>query len=400
MGSAAAKLLGAGLAIGLGVIGPGIGLGIFIGKALESIARQPELSGDVRTNMFIGIGVTEAVALYAFVVAPHPHLRGQVRPRRSRREVVEGETGMLNSQPGLMIWTLITFAIAVFVLWRYAFGPLQRIMDERRQGIQESITAAEETRAEAARLLEEYKETLTKVRGEAEEILERSRQAGESVKSEIMAEAKEQAERTLARAHEQIERDTRAAVQQIKTQVADLTLLAAEKVATRSLTDADHRRLIEEALREVDARGAGRGARVSDEQIARVYAAALFAAADEAGVVERVRAELGQLVEALAESEPLRDVLVEPADRAGRQAARARRPHRRRRSPARQHAAAAGREGSPDAAGRRARRVRASGRRAGQDASSSRSPRRSRSTPTSSSRSSRVSRRRPARRCA
>ena len=69
MDSHAARLLGAGLAIGLGVIGPGIGLGTMIGSALQSIARQPELTGDIRTNMFIGIGVTEAVALYAFVVA-------------------------------------------------------------------------------------------------------------------------------------------------------------------------------------------------------------------------------------------------------------------------------------------------------------------------------------------
>ena len=69
MNDAAAKLLGAGLAMGLGAIGPGVGLGIMIGKALESIARQPEVAGDIRTNMFIGIGVTEAVALYAFVVA-------------------------------------------------------------------------------------------------------------------------------------------------------------------------------------------------------------------------------------------------------------------------------------------------------------------------------------------
>jgi len=69
MGTAAAKLLGAGLAIGLGAMGPGIGLGLFIGKALEAMARQPEASGEVRTNMFIGIGVTEAVALYAFVIA-------------------------------------------------------------------------------------------------------------------------------------------------------------------------------------------------------------------------------------------------------------------------------------------------------------------------------------------
>lgn len=65
----AAKLLGAGLAMGLGSLGPGIGLGMLVSKTVESIARQPEASGDLRTTMFIGIGVTEAVALYAFIIA-------------------------------------------------------------------------------------------------------------------------------------------------------------------------------------------------------------------------------------------------------------------------------------------------------------------------------------------
>jgi F-type H+-transporting ATPase subunit c len=69
MDAEAAKLLGAGIAMGVGALGPGIGLGMLLGKAFESIARQPEVSADIRTNMFIGIGVTEAVALYAFVVA-------------------------------------------------------------------------------------------------------------------------------------------------------------------------------------------------------------------------------------------------------------------------------------------------------------------------------------------
>ena len=69
MDAEAAKLLGAGIAMGVGALGPGLGLGMLLGKAYESIARQPEVAGDIRTNMFIGIGVTEAVALYAFVVA-------------------------------------------------------------------------------------------------------------------------------------------------------------------------------------------------------------------------------------------------------------------------------------------------------------------------------------------
>lgn len=69
MDSQAAAFLGAGIAIGLGAIGPGIGIGYLVGKSVEGIARQPEASGSIRTTMFIGIGVTEAVALYALVVS-------------------------------------------------------------------------------------------------------------------------------------------------------------------------------------------------------------------------------------------------------------------------------------------------------------------------------------------
>lgn len=158
---------------------------------------------------------------------------------------------MLNEQWGLIPWTLITFGISVFILWKYAFGPLQRIIDERRAGIQSSMDLAEETRVEAARLLEEYKATLAKVRSEAEEILERSRTTGEHAKAEILAEARAQSERVLAQAHEQIERDTRAALRELKGQIADLTAMATEKVTVRSLTEADQARLIDEALAEL-----------------------------------------------------------------------------------------------------------------------------------------------------
>ena len=155
---------------------------------------------------------------------------------------------MLNTEWGLMVWTLITFGIALFILWKFAFGPIQKVIDERRADIQGSMDAAEDTRAEAQRLLEEYKATLTKVRGEAEDILERSRTTGEHAKAEIMAEAKAQSERVLTQAHEQIERDTRAAVRELKGQIAELTALATEKVAAGSLNAADQQRLIDEAL--------------------------------------------------------------------------------------------------------------------------------------------------------
>jgi len=158
---------------------------------------------------------------------------------------------VLNTEWGLMIWTLITFGISAFVLWRYAFGPIQAIIDTRRNAIQESFDAAEQTRSEAQRLLNEYKVTLAKVRSEAEEILERSRTTGEHAKAEIMAEARTQADRVLAQAHDQIERDTRAALRELKGQIADLTAMATEKVTVRSLSQADQARLIDEALAEL-----------------------------------------------------------------------------------------------------------------------------------------------------
>jgi F-type H+-transporting ATPase subunit b len=156
---------------------------------------------------------------------------------------------MLTINPGLMIWTVVCFGVAVFVLWRFAFGPLQKIIDERRARIAESIETAEETRAEAARLLAEYRETLAAVRAEAEEILERSRQAGDTSKAEILDEARRQAQRTVEKAQEQLERDVRVALQELKGEIAGLTLLAAEQVVGKSLDDDDHRRLIDEALR-------------------------------------------------------------------------------------------------------------------------------------------------------
>jgi F-type H+-transporting ATPase subunit b len=168
---------------------------------------------------------------------------------------------MLNIDWGLMVWTLITFALAVVILWKYAFGPLQGVIDERRAQIRESLETAEATREEAARLLEEYKETLASVRAEAEEILDRSRKAGEATRSEIVGEARGEAERAVAKGQEQIERDMRAALKEIREQIADLTMQATEKVIGKSLTDADQRRLLDEALRDLDLDelGVGRG---------------------------------------------------------------------------------------------------------------------------------------------
>lgn len=164
---------------------------------------------------------------------------------------------MLVPEPGLMIWTLITFVVSVGLLTLLAFKPLQRIIDKRRQKVQDSMDAAEEARVEAQRLLEDYKANLAEVRAESEAILERSRATAEHAKAEIMEDARAQSERIIAQAHEQIQRDTRAALRDVKGEIAELTALATEKVAAGSLNEADQRRLIEEALSGLDAERLG-----------------------------------------------------------------------------------------------------------------------------------------------
>lgn len=159
---------------------------------------------------------------------------------------------MINPEPGLVIWTVVTFVLLFLFLRKFAFGPLQNMIDARRDSIQESIKAAEETRREAERMLAEYRESIASAKHEAEEIIERAHKVGESTKSEIVTEARTQAQKEVDGAREQIQRETRKAIQEIKDQVADLTILAAGKVTGKTMTKEDHLRLVDEALSEVD----------------------------------------------------------------------------------------------------------------------------------------------------
>lgn len=154
--------------------------------------------------------------------------------------------------PGLFLWSLLTFVVLVGLLYKFAFGPLMDMQRKRQAEIHDSIVEAERLREEAHALLADYKQQVAGARQEAEEILERARKVGENTRTEILEEAKAQAERALEKSREQIERETREALQQIRTEVADLTLAAAEKVTRKSLSDADHLRLISESIASID----------------------------------------------------------------------------------------------------------------------------------------------------
>jgi F-type H+-transporting ATPase subunit b len=154
--------------------------------------------------------------------------------------------------PGLMIWTIIAFAITFFVLRRYAFGPIQKLIDERRERIREVVAEADRARDEARELLEEHRRLLAQARGEAETILAEARKIGDAQQERMRQETEEDRQRRLDETVRQIDQARVQALGEIRREVASLSVLAAEKITRKSLTDADQRRLIDEALSEID----------------------------------------------------------------------------------------------------------------------------------------------------
>ncbi|HWH44484.1 MAG TPA: F0F1 ATP synthase subunit B [Thermoleophilaceae bacterium] len=166
----------------------------------------------------------------------------------------EEESGNFLVQPGigLMLWTLIAFGITMWILKKLAFPRIQEALDKRANAIAESIDAAERTRREADDLLDEYRARLKEAREQAEDIVARARKAGERFEEESKADAKRDREELMERTRREIEQETARALVEIRKEVAGLTIIATEKVTRRSLTPDDHKRLIEEALSEVD----------------------------------------------------------------------------------------------------------------------------------------------------
>ncbi len=164
----------------------------------------------------------------------------------------EDVPGLVDPVIGLMIWTLIVFGLTMLVLWKVAFPRIAEALDKRQRAIEESIDSAEKTKREADELLREYRERLSDARGQADEIVARARRTAEAAENETIAEARAKREEMMEQTRRDIEAETRRAIQAIRSEVADLTVLATEKVTRKSLDSADQKRLVEEALAELD----------------------------------------------------------------------------------------------------------------------------------------------------
>jgi F-type H+-transporting ATPase subunit b len=159
---------------------------------------------------------------------------------------------LISPNVGLMIWTLLLFGISMVVLWKLAFPRISEALERRQHAIEDSIDAAERIRSEADHVLDEYRERLREARGQAEEIIDRARKAAEVHERDAQAEAKSTREQLMEQTRRDIEAETRRAIQEIRSEVADLTVMATEKVTRKTLTEEDQRRLVEEALGELD----------------------------------------------------------------------------------------------------------------------------------------------------
>ena len=163
-----------------------------------------------------------------------------------------GGSFLVSPALGLMIWTLVLFVFMMWLLSKYALPRIGEALEKRANAIRESIDAAEKTRKEADEILAEYRARLKEAREQADDIVARARKAADTTKTQASDEGREKREELLAAARRDIEAETRRSLERIRKEVADLTVLTTEKVTRKTLSGDDQKRLIDEALAEVD----------------------------------------------------------------------------------------------------------------------------------------------------
>ena len=177
--------------------------------------------------------------------------------------LASGSSFLITPNVGIMIWTIVVFVISLYILRKAVFPRIGEALDNRAKTIEGEIDGAARLRQEADAVLAEYRERLKEARAQSEEIVARARQTADSHEHE----ARERAQEILAEAAKKAERDidaaTKRALDDIRREVADLTIMATEKVVRKTLDEADQRRLVEEALSELDLSSLSSGAHAS-----------------------------------------------------------------------------------------------------------------------------------------
>jgi F-type H+-transporting ATPase subunit b len=158
---------------------------------------------------------------------------------------------MFDINPGLMVWTVLTFLVLVIVLSKYAWKPLLKSLQDREDTIRQALEQAERARAEASELLKQNEQNLAKAEEEYQKIIREGKAFAEKLKEEVVAKAHQQAQREIQQAKEEIQRDVDAAKQQLRSEVADLAVMAAGKILDETLDAQKHKKIVDGFLNQL-----------------------------------------------------------------------------------------------------------------------------------------------------
>lgn len=161
---------------------------------------------------------------------------------------------LVQPDPGLFIWTILTFLVLVALLAKFAWRPLLEALDARQQGIRKALDDAQQARQELERLEQESAQILRKARAEAEVVLTQNRADADRLREEIRQKAKTEAEGIIRNAERQIQLETGRALQQIRAEAVDLSVMIASRIIQRNISKEDNERLIQDALKQVEGR--------------------------------------------------------------------------------------------------------------------------------------------------
>jgi F-type H+-transporting ATPase subunit b len=158
---------------------------------------------------------------------------------------------MFKAEPGLIIWTIISFILLVILLWKVAYPQILKGMKNREETIKQQLEEAQKTKKEAENLLEGYKRQLAEARSEAQKIINEGKSLGENMRKEIVQKAQAESNQIVKRAQEEIELQKQKAILELQEKIADLSIMAASKIINKSLDTEDNRRLVEEYVSKV-----------------------------------------------------------------------------------------------------------------------------------------------------
>ena len=166
--------------------------------------------------------------------------------------VLASEGGSLvDVNPGLIIWTVVTFVLLLFVLKKIAWKPILTALDKREDAIKESLEKAEKAKEEAQKVLKQNEAAIVKAEEESKKIIEQSRTFAEKLKDQIIKESKEQARKIVEDASLEIERKKEAAFDELKDQVAGIAVLAAGKILGEKLDEEMHKKIVNKYINEI-----------------------------------------------------------------------------------------------------------------------------------------------------